>query len=62
MGYWLLDMGYGLLAIGYWRQSRISVPLHSTPYALHQKRQRPRLYTLRFTLLAPAPLPLTSRL
>ena len=43
IGDWLLDIGYG-------RQSRISVPLHSTPYALHQKRQRPRLYMLHPTL------------
>ena len=43
IGDWLLDMGYG-------RQSRISVPLHSTPY------------TLRFTLQAIATMPLAFNL
>ena len=71
MGDWLWAMGYGLLVIGNWRlvicywwlaigygrQSRISVPLHFT---LIPRASTPD--TLRFTLLAPAPLPLTSNL
>ena len=59
IGYGLLGIGYWVLAIEYGRKSRISVPLHftliprastpytprftSTPYTLHQKRQRPCL-------------------
>ena len=58
MDYRRLVIGDWLLSIEYGRQSRISVPLHSTPYALHQKRQRPRLYTLHptlYTISASAP-------
>ena len=57
IGYWWLAMGYWVLAIGDWvlamwygRQSRISVPLHSTAY------------TLRFTLQAIATMPFASNL
>ena len=61
IGYRLSVIGYGLLAIGDWLldMGGIAAIRTSTPYTL---RSTFYLYTLRFTLLAPTPLPLTSRL
>ena len=55
---WLV-IGDWLLVIGYWIWAAKPHIHASTLYTL---RPTFYLYTLRFTLLAPAPLPLTSRL
>ena len=59
MDYRRLVIGYWLLVIGYWIWAAKPHIRASTLYTL---RPTFYLYTLRFTLLAPAPLPLTYRL
>ena len=62
MGYWLLDMGYGLLVLGGKAAYPRLYTLHPTLYTKSDSDHASTLYTLRVTLLAPAPLPLASRL
>ncbi|MEE0922275.1 MAG: hypothetical protein U0L47_07265 [Paludibacteraceae bacterium] len=62
MGYWVLAIGDWLLNMGGKAAYPCLYTLHPTLYTKSDSDHASTPYTLRFTLLAPASLPLTSRL